>query len=232
MSALKSACSPEASKVKIKICGLTNYEDALQAIEAGADMLGFNFYPPSPRSISIDNCAEITSKICREFSHVIMVGIFVNESIEQIEHTLATCGLQLAQLHGDETPSDVETLGSRAYKAIRPKSEAEARVQLQQYAGRGSTSPALLLDAYKLGSYGGTGEVADWSIAAELAQSTLLLLAGGLTPENVLTAIDKVNPWGVDAASGVESTPGKKDPIKMKTFMQAIHQQETEKDAC
>jgi phosphoribosylanthranilate isomerase len=218
--------------LKIKICGLTNYEDALQAIEAGADMLGFNFYPPSPRSITVENCAEITSRIRRQFPAVTTVGIFVNESIEQIENTLATCDLQLVQLHGDETISDLEALGSRAYKAIRPKSEGEARELFDRFASRGSTSPGLLLDAFKLGSYGGTGEVADWGIAAQLAKSTPLLLAGGLTPDNVCAAIDQIQPWGVDIASGVESKPGKKDVNKMKAFIQAIRTQEMEKKAC
>jgi len=208
--------------LKIKICGLTNYEDTLAAIEAGADMLGFNFFPPSPRSISIVKCAQITNKIRQRYPAVILVGVFVNETIEQIEHILNTCDLQLAQLHGDETPSDVETLGSRAYKAIRPRSEDETRIQCDQFAGRGTSSPALLLDAYKLGSYGGTGEIADWGVAAELAQSTPLLLAGGLTPENVRAAIDQVQPWGVDVASGIERNPGKKDITKMKAFIQAV----------
>ena len=152
--------------------------------------------------------------------------------MEKIEQTLAACDLQLAQLHGDESPSDVEALASRAYKAIRPRSDDEAREQCHQFAGRGVSHPALLLDAYKLGSYGGTGEVANWEIAAELAQSAPLLLAGGLTPQNVLAAIDQVQPWGVDVASGVEITPGKKDIIKMKTFIQAIRERETEKNAC
>ncbi len=218
--------------MKIKICGLTNYEDTLAAVEAGADMLGFNFYPPSPRSITTEDCAEIVAKIRRRNTDVVLVGVFVNTSIETIVDTLAACDLQLAQLHGDEAPSEVEALASRAYKAIRPKSEDEARVQFDQFAGRGTSSPALLLDAYKLGSYGGTGEVADWGVAAELARSAPLLLAGGLTPQNVLSAIEQVQPWGVDAASGVESTPGKKDGNKMKAFIQSIRRQETEKKPC
>lgn len=217
--------------MKIKICGLTNIEDASAAVEAGADMLGFNFYPPSPRSIAIEDCVEIVAEIHRQNKAVIMVGVFVNESLEKIEQTMATCDLQLAQLHGDESPSDVGTL-KRAYKAIRPQSDDEARELCQKFAGRGVSHPALLLDAYKLGSYGGTGEVADWQIAAELAQSTPLLLAGGLNPENVLTAVDRVQPWGVDVASGVESTPGKKDINKMKAFIQAIRLRETEKNTC
>jgi len=218
--------------LKIKICGLTNYEDTLAAVEAGADMLGFNFYPPSPRSITIEDCAEIVAKIRRRNTDVVLVGVFVNKSIETIEDTLAACDLQLAQLHGDEAPSEVEALASRAYKAIRPKSEDEARMQWRQFAGLGTSHPALLLDAYKLGSYGGTGEVADWGVAAELARSVPLLLAGGLTPQNVLAAIEQVQPWGVDVASGVESTPGKKDVNKMKAFIQTIRRQETEKKPC
>jgi phosphoribosylanthranilate isomerase len=228
----KSASSLEVKILKIKICGLTNVMDAMAAVEDGADMLGFNFYPPSPRSITIEDCAEIVARIRQSYKDVILVGVFVNESIETIKNTLTTCDLQYAQLHGDEMPSEVEALGSRAYKAIRPKSEEEARSQFRQFAGRGTSQPALLLDAYKLGSYGGTGEVADWGIAAELARSASLLLAGGLTPQNILAAIDQVHPWGVDVASGVESAPGKKDVNKIKAFIQSIRTQETEKSTC
>jgi phosphoribosylanthranilate isomerase len=218
--------------LKIKICGMTNAADALAAVEAGADMLGFNFYSPSPRSITVDDCADIVAEIRSRYPAVKMVGVFVNEPVEKIRHTMAVCDLQLAQLHGDETPSDVKVLASRAYKAIRPKSEDEARMQWRQFAGQGASQPALLIDAYKLGSYGGTGEIADWGVAAELARATPLLLAGGLTPENVRTAIDQVQPWGVDVASGVESAPGKKDGMKMKAFIENAHRQEMEKKPC
>ncbi len=210
--------------MKVKICGFTNLEDALAAAECGTDMMGFNFYPPSPRSISIESCAGIVDELHRRYPLVATVGVFVNASTEVIQRTLAACGLQFAQLHGDETPADVQTLAAHAYKAIRPKSEREANEQLQQYAGVGVPFPALLLDAYKLGAYGGTGEVANWEIAARLSRSAPLLLAGGLTPDNVLAAVEQVRPWGVDVASGVESAPGKKDVIKIKAFVQAIRE--------
>ncbi len=218
--------------MKIKICGLTNLEDALAAIECGADLLGFNFYPPSPRSISIENCAGIVGELRQRHSLVDTVGVFVNESTETIQRTLAACDLQFAQLHGDETPAEVQALASHAYKAIRPRSAQEARELLQQFAGIGVPFPALLLDAYKMGVYGGSGEVADWGIAVQLARSAPLLLAGGLTPDNVLAAVEQVRPWGVDVASGVESAPGKKDVIKMKAFVQTVRERETETPAC
>jgi len=218
--------------LKIKICGLMNLEDALAAAESGADMLGFNFYPPSPRSITIEGCAGIVAKIRQRHPLIETVGVFVNESTESIEQTLAACDMQYAQLHGDESPTDVKKLAARAYKTIRPQSEQEARRLCQQFAGIGAPYPALLLDACKLGFYGGTGELADWGIAAQLARSTPLLLAGGLTPDNVLAAIEQVQPWGVDVASGVESAPGKKDVTKLKAFIHAIRKRETEKPAC
>ena len=218
--------------MKIKICGLTTFDDALAAVETGADMLGFNFYADSPRVISAQDCASIVKRLRKRDLESTIVGVFVNMPVHQIQRIMADCELHLAQLHGDETPSDLEALAPRAFKAIRPRSEDEANRQFQAFAGRSAPSPALLLDAYKLGSYGGTGEVADWGVAAVLAQSAPLLLAGGLTATNVAAAISQVRPWGVDVASGVEQAPGRKDPLKMRAFIQAIRRQEMEKNAC
>ena len=200
---------------KIKICGIKTLPDALAAIDAGADYLGFNFYPKSVRFIKIDACAEITSVLKREHPEIKLVGVFVNSSVDEINHVLETCSLDLAQLHGDETPEMLNALNGKAFKAFRgvpQKVNGFAREQ----------APALLVDAAVKGAYGGTGVTADWSAAAGLAKRYPLLLAGGLTSENVAQAVRRVKPWGVDVASGVESGPGVKDAGRMKVFVQAV----------
>ena len=142
---------------------------------------------------------------------------FVNASVEEIRATMETCGLSLAQLHGDETPEMLNALDGKAFKAFRG-----VPVDVNGFAR--SEPPALLVDAAVKGVYGGSGVTADWSAAAELAKKYPLLLAGGLTPENVAEAVRQVKPWGVDVASGVESAPGEKDASKMKAFVQAVRE--------
>lgn len=206
---------------KIKICGIKTVNDALTAMNAGADLIGFNFYPNSPRYIDVGNCRDIMS-VMRKYGHVKYVGVFVNSPIEEIRATLDTCGLSLAQLHGDETPKMLNDLNGRAFKAFRGVP--------QNVDGFGKKeAPALLVDAAVKGSYGGTGITADWTSAAELAKKHSLLLAGGLTPENVADAVRQVNPWGVDVASGVESEPGAKDAAKISAFVKAVREAEIQK---
>ena len=200
---------------KIKICGVKTLSDALAAIEAGTDYLGFNFYPKSVRFIEKDACAEITSVLKRKHSHIKLVGVFVNSSVEEVKGILNTCSLDLAQLHGDETPEIFAQLEPNAFKAFRGIPSDVTGYE------RGD-APALLVDAAVKGVYGGSGVIADWSAAAELAKRYPLLLAGGLTPENVAEAVGRVKPWGVDSASGVESSAGEKDAGKMKAFVQAV----------
>jgi phosphoribosylanthranilate isomerase len=199
---------------KIKICGIKTVNDALAAMEAGADLLGFNFYPKSPRYIDVGTCRDIMS-VMRKYGHITYVGLFVNASIVEVRATIETCGLSLAQLHGDETSEMLNTLNGKAFKAFRGVPE-----HVHRFA-RGD-APALLVDASVKGAYGGTGVTADWNKAAELAKGYSLLLAGGLTPENVGEAVRQVNPWGVDVASGVEASAGQKDPSKMRAFVQAV----------
>jgi phosphoribosylanthranilate isomerase len=210
----------------IKICGITSLEDALAAIEAGADYLGFNFYPPSPRSILPEACAEITAVLQREHPQVQLVGVFVNMPVEQVKAILTGCSLHLAQLHGDETPEMTASFTGQAFKAIRLSTDffADSRIRtdFESQIQLRTRPPAVLIDAAVKGAYGGTGVTADWSVAAELAKRVPLLLAGGLTAENVGAAVRQVRPWGVDTASGVESSPGKKDAAKMKAFVKAI----------
>ena len=201
---------------RIKICGIKTETDALAAMDAGADLIGFNFYPKSPRYISVGRCRDIMSVI-RQHGRVICVGVFVNASAADICATLDTCGLNLAQLHGDEPPEMLSRLGGRGFKAFRgiPSS-------LDGFTRK--DAPAFLVDASVKGEYGGTGITADWEGAAELAKNYPFLLAGGLTPENVAEAVRKVRPWGVDVASGVEYAPGEKDANKMKAFVREVRE--------
>ena len=199
---------------KIKICGIKTVEDALAAMDAGADLIGFNFYRKSPRYISVGQCRDVMS-VMRQYGQLAYVGVFVNASVEEIRATMETAALTLAQLHGDETSEMVQALDGKAFKAFRGVPD-----RLNGFARE--DAPALLVDASVKGAYGGTGITADWRSAAELAKQIPLLLAGGLTPENVADAVRQVRPWGVDVASGVESAPGKKDPAKMKAFVQAV----------
>ncbi len=199
----------------VKICGIKTLKDALAAIESGADYLGFNFYPKSVRFIEKSACAEITSTLKREYPQVKLVGVFVNSSVEEIKNILQTCHLDLAQLHGDETPETFAQLAPHAFRAFRGIPESNAGYERNE-------APAMLIDAAVKGVYGGSGVTADWTAAAELAKKYPLLLAGGLTPENVADAVRQVQPWGVDVASGVESAPGGKDAGKMKAFVRAI----------
>lgn len=199
---------------RIKICGIKTANEALAAMDAGADLIGFNFYPKSPRYISVGQCRDVMS-VMRKYGHITYVGVFVNAPLEEIRATMDTCALTLAQLHGDETPEMLNTFYGRAFKAFRG-------VPLTLNGFIREEPPAFLLDASVKGAYGGTGVTADWSTAAELARQYPLLLAGGLTPENVAEAVRRVRPWGVDVASGVESSPGVKDANKMKAFARAI----------
>jgi len=208
----------------IKICGIKTLKDALAAIEAGADYLGFNFYPKSVRFVEKEICAEITSVLKREHPQIKLVGVFVNLPVDEVKNILETCHLDLAQLHGDETPEMLESFNGNAFKAIRLTSES---VETSVYPFlKSDLSPALLIDAAVKGVYGGSGVTADWSAAAELAKKYPLLLAGGLTPENVADAVGRVKPWGVDVASGVESTAGEKDAGKMKAFVREVRRLE------
>lgn len=207
--------------MKIKICGLTNLDDALAATEMGADLLGFNFYPDSPRYITPEACARLLAALRLHGSSTPAVGVFVNADRSEVRRVVAACELDMVQLHGDEPPDFLAALGVPAFKAVRPRTTDEAQSARVRYAAR-ATPPALLVDAFQPGLYGGTGAIGDWSAAAALAGQAPILLAGGLTPENVALAIAQVHPWGVDVASGVESSPGHKDQARMAAFVAAV----------
>jgi len=200
---------------KIKICGIKTLNDALAAIDSGADYLGFNFYPKSVRFIEKFACAGITSVLKREHPQIKLVGVFVNSSVDEIKDLLQTCALDLAQLHGDETPETFAQLAPHVFRAFRGIPESNVGYERNE-------APVMLIDAAVKGVYGGSGVTADWSAAANLAKKYPLLLAGGLTPENVADAVRQVHPWGVDVASGVESAPGEKDAAKMEKFVKEV----------
>ena len=224
------------SNTHIKICGITNLEDALVAATAGADLLGFIFYPKSPRGIEPAVAAIIIAELKTRFQseppsapHMPKtVGVFVNESVKMIRQIQAQAHFDYAQMHGDETPEMVEEMSGQAYKALRPASAEEAETLAHMYApldvvSQSNGAPGWMIDAYDPNAYGGTGHKADWHSAAQLAhQYPGLLLAGGLTPENVVQAIQTVQPWGVDVASGVEAAPGKKDHDKVRTIIKRV----------
>ena len=187
--------------------------------EAGADMIGLNFYPKSPRCIERPVAVQIAAALRARPNPPTLVGVFVDESPQRMTATLGDCGLDVAQLSGDEPDAIVQALGRRAFKAWRinsPQRQAQS-LPPQAYPHR----PDFLIDAHVPGKFGGTGEAADWEWAAEVARRARVLLAGGLTPDNVAEAIRRVRPWGVDVASGVESSPGLKDAAKVKAFIEA-----------
>lgn len=206
----------------VKICGTTNLEDARIAAEAGADLLGFILYAKSPRYVAPAMVAEIVAEVRAAVSSPPrFVGVFVNAPPDEVLAVLAQTGLDLAQLHGDEPAATLRTLQGRGFKAVRPTGLEDALALAEAYAALGA-GPDLLIDAYAPHAYGGTGQRADWTAAAAVAQRVPhLLLAGGLTPENVAAAVAAVSPWGVDVASGVEQAPGRKDHAKVRAFIAA-----------
>ncbi|WP_322802551.1 phosphoribosylanthranilate isomerase [Thermoflexus sp.] len=208
----------------VKICGITGLEDARMAIEAGADALGFVLYPKSPRFIPPERAAAIAAVVRREAPHIRLVGVFVNEPISRVRWLMARIGLDWAQLHGEETPEIVAALADRAYKVLRLRIRSSDGIPMdlpdpERYRSRLPDGPTLGVDAWHPTAYGGTGQRADWAVAAAWARTHRLLLSGGLTPENVVDAIVQVRPWGVDVSSGVEREPGRKDPEKVGAFV-------------
>jgi phosphoribosylanthranilate isomerase len=202
----------------VKICGITNAADAHCACEAGADLLGFVFYPKSRRSVTREQVREISQELRRSYKekHPTTVGVFVNEELETVAQAMHTCGLDFAQLHGSEPPELVKALrdrGIRVFKALRIGSAADL-APMTQY-----DCSAFLLDAYVPGQPGGTGHTFDWSLAIRAKRNGRVILAGGLTPDNVAQAVATVLPWAVDVSSGVEKAPGHKDAEKVHRFV-------------
>jgi phosphoribosylanthranilate isomerase len=201
-------------RVRVKICGITRLEDALDAVAQGADAIGLVFYEGSPRNVTISQAAEIVNQIP---AFVTTVGLFVNAESSFIREVISKVKLDLLQFHGDETASECAAFSHPFIKAIRVKSDTN----LVQYAEDFSAAKALLLDTYAEGVAGGTGQVFDWNlIPKELAKP--VILAGGLTADNVARAISLVKPYAVDVSGGVEASKGIKDVAKIAAFMQQV----------
>ena len=202
--------------IKVKICGITNLEDALTAVAAGADALGFVFCPLSPRHVFPEQATEIIRNLP---PFVQTVGLFVNEELSTVNKTADLCGLDVIQLHGEETPGYCDSVRRRVIKAFRVK-DITTLDSMIQYRVSG-----YLLDAWSPAAHGGTGKTFNWDIAAEAVKKEhRIILAGGLTPENVSVCIRLVNPYGVDVSSGVESAPGKKDADQVRRFINQARQ--------
>lgn len=207
---------------RIKICGITSPEDAALAADAGADAIGLNFYPPSPRFVDESVARRIVEALP---DGVARVGVFVNAPVEQVLRRAEQLRLDWVQLHGDESPSFVAAVAPRrVVRACRlgPEGLAALVDYLAQCQELGAMPSAVLVDACLPGQFGGTGQTADWDALAgyrSLHMRPALLLAGGLTAENVAAAIAAVRPDGVDTASGVESSPGRKDAARMRAFV-------------
>ncbi len=204
---------------EIKICGLTNLPDARMALDAGADYLGFVLYERSPRHIALGALRRLLERLP---SGARAIAVFVNARRDLVESLARDCRLHAVQLHGDECPEDWSGLPVPVWRAVRLPHGRPVPAPDRWPAAR------YVLDAAAPGRYGGTGRTADWALAAKLATRTPLMLAGGLTPENVAEAIRIVAPLGVDTASGVEKTPGKKDFRKVAAFIEAA--KETQPD--
>jgi phosphoribosylanthranilate isomerase len=206
--------------VRVKICGITNAADALAAIDAGANLLGFNFYAKSPRRIAEAVAAKIRTQLPKK---VEAVGIFVNAPSDDVAALCKSLKLDAVQLHGDEPPDTVAELARSltVWKAFRVEPEFRMGT-LDEYP----EAFAFLFDAAHTGQYGGTGHTTDWDVARRAAVSRRIILAGGLNVENVAAAVRIVRPYAVDVASGVESEPGRKDHGRMREFIQEVRRGE------
>src|SRR5271170_7595604 len=198
---------------RVKICGITNLADAQAAVEAGADALGFIFYEKSPRCVLLETAAEISKQLP---PFVMRVGVFVNAPEDFVLRAISEIGLTMLQFHGDEAPEFCAQFGLMSMKAFRIRDQKSLE-QIPNYK-----TDAYLLDAFSAEARGGTGEKFNWDLAVEAQKfGKPIFLAGGLTPRNVAEAVKKVQPFGVDVSSGVESAPGKKDHAKVKAFIAA-----------
>ena len=201
------------TQVKVKICGMTNLKDVKVAVDGGVDAVGFIFYKKSPRSVTMQAVREIVLELP---PFVDSVGVFVNETAEQINKIADHCKLDRVQLHGDESPAFCKKIRRRVIKAIRVK-DIQSLKKLSDYP-----VSSFLLDTFSEDQYGGTGKVFDWNLAYPAKKYGPIILAGGLTPINVHQAIQRIQPYGVDVCSGVESQPGVKDHKKMKAFLKNV----------
>ena len=209
------------SMFQIKICGITAIDDAIAAADAGADAIGLNFYPKSSRFVDMAAARQIVNALP---TAVKKVGVFVNAEAAEVRSAVHQLSLDIVQLHGDETPDFVASLANLpVVRAFRPDRDFESVYAYIKHCDVLNCRPAMILiDAFKPGEYGGTGEAADWNAVSRL-RATLnnipVVLAGGLNPENVASAISLVRPWAVDTASGVENSPRRKSKDRMQAFV-------------
>jgi phosphoribosylanthranilate isomerase len=201
------------ASVRVKVCGVTNLDDALAAVEAGAAALGFNFHPPSPRFVESAAAAAIVSRVPRS---VCTVGVFVNESRERVAAIAAQVGLTAVQFHGDESPAFCQAWKQKVVKAVRVQGPDAAQ------RARAYDVDFILADAYVEGQLGGTGRRVAVQFLGDFDRDRLIV-AGGLTPENVAEVVRVVRPFAVDVASGVEYAPGKKDVALVRRFIARAH---------
>lgn len=199
----------------VKICGITRAEDALAAVECGADALGFVFWPSSPRFIDPYRAREIASTLP---PFVTTVGVFVNQPADQVNNVARVVNLAAVQLHGDERPEDAAAIVRPVIKAVAVRDRFDS-ASLDEWTSR----TTILLDVHDPMARGGTGRTVNWEIAAAAAERRRIVLAGGLTPENVANAIALTRPFGIDVSSGVEVRPGIKDHARLKALFEAIH---------
>ncbi|BCU63815.1 N-(5'-phosphoribosyl)anthranilate isomerase [Acinetobacter bouvetii DSM 14964 = CIP 107468] len=207
-------------RTRAKICGITRIQDIQSAVNAGADAIGFVFFPPSPRSVSTAQAKELIQHVP---AYVQTVGLFVNASADEILHILKDVPLDILQFHGDETPEQCQRIaaqaGRRWYKAIQVKPDLDVIAEIQNYQAAGAS--AVLLDAWHPELKGGTGHSFDWAQFPKL--DIPLILAGGLKPENIEDAIRTTGAYAVDVSGGVESSKGMKDQQLIERFMQGVH---------
>ena len=201
-------------RTRVKICGITRIDDAVSAVNAGADAIGLVFYAPSPRALTIAQAQQIVAAIP---PFVSVVGLFVNAKQTEIEAVLSDVRLDILQYHGDETPSDCQQINLPYYKAIRVKADTN----LLQCEAEFKSAKALLLDTYSEAAVGGTGQVFDWGLIPNNLTKPVIL-AGGLTADNVAAAIQQVQPYAVDVSGGVEQNKGIKDAAKIAAFMRGV----------
>ncbi len=201
-------------RTRVKICGITRVEDAVSAVNAGADAIGLVFYAPSPRFVTIEQAQKIVAAIP---PFVSVVGLFVNAPKAEIESVMSEVHLDILQFHGDESAQECEQINLPYYKAIRVKADTN----LLQYEVEFKSAKALLLDTFSEAAVGGTGQVFDWGLIPKNLVKPVIL-AGGLTAENVALAIEQVRPYAVDVSGGVEASKGVKAPVKIAAFMQAV----------
>lgn len=201
-------------RTRIKICGITRVEDALSAVDHGADAVGLVFYPDSPRCVTIAQAQAISKKLP---PFVSIVGLFVNPTKAEVTEVLSSVHIDLLQFHGDEDEATCKQYGLPYLKAIRVKSDTN----LIQYAELYKGAKALLLDTYSDNAFGGTGEIFDWSVIPKKMPKPIIL-AGGLNADNVVQAVQQVRPYAVDVSGGVEQSKGIKDPLKIKAFVSAV----------